>query len=415
MKNNPIKPLLRLLKFLGYFLLALFLIANAFILLSGRTYLYKGIYLTYLSGYSGPSIYDLEKFPKRLVAKGQSIEKWPHSNHYLKHYSSDDFEAYNKKLRTTAFLVFCGDSILYENYWGNHTENTLSNSFSAAKTVVALLIGIAVEEGKIKSLDEPVSNYIPEFKREDLAVITIRHLLLMASGLNWTESGKNPLSNNAESYYGKDLYGLVTRQKRIDEPGKTFIYQSGNSQLLGFIIEKATGKTVSDYCSEKLWSQMGMESDAYWSLDEENGAEKAFCCLYATARDFGKLGKLIAHKGKWNGVQLIPAWYFTEMVHVPEEMKTENTLKNYQYGLHIWVYQGYSSPIYYCRGILGQYLISIPDEDLVIVRLGEQRDKSIQPTGKNQDEQALKKVGHSSDFLKYINFAAEIKKEAEKQ
>lgn len=398
-----------------YFILALIIVVNAFILLSGRTYLYKGIMLTYLSGVSGPTIYDLDKFPKRKVAKGETTEHWKKSVHYTSKTDVPGFESYNKALKTTAFLVFQGDSVLFEKYWGNHTPATISNSFSAAKTVVALLIGIAVEEGKIKNLDEPVANYIPEFKREDLSIITIRDLLLMASGLDWTESGKNPLSDNAESYYGTDLYGLVTRQKRIGEPGKTFIYQSGNSQLLGFIIQKATGYTVSEYCSMKLWSKMGMESDAYWSLDKEGGNEKAFCCLYATAHDFGKLGKLIANRGKWGNEQLIPRWYFEEMVSIPDEMLTEETIKNYQYGLHIWTYQGYSSPVYYCRGILGQYIIAIPEEDLVIVRLGEKRTKSIDVDEHAPDtDKQLKQVGHSSDFLKYINFAEKIRKEAVK-
>lgn len=414
-KTGFIGKIGKAIRFLLYTLLALIIVANAFILLSGRTYLYKGIMSTYLSGVSGPTIYDLDKFPKRKVAKGTATEKWEKSSHYTSKTAVSDFESYNKDLKTTAFLIFQGDSVLFEKYWGNHTENTISNSFSAAKTVVALLIGIAVDEGKIKSLDEPVSNYIPEFKREDLSVITIRDLLLMASGLNWTESGKNPLSNNAESYYGTDLYGLVTRQKRIGERGKTFIYQSGNSQLLGFIIQKATGYNISEYCSLKLWSKMGMEADAYWSLDKENGDEKAFCCLYATARDFGKLGKLIANRGKWNEEQLIPQWYFDEMVSIPDYMTTEETIKNYQYGLHIWTYQGYSSPVYYCRGILGQYIISIPEEDLVIVRLGEKRTKSIQLDGKDVSDKKLKKVGHSSDFLKYINFAEQIRKEAAKK
>jgi CubicO group peptidase (beta-lactamase class C family) len=412
MKNSITRKIGRLFRLLGLTLLALLIIVNAFILLSGRMYLYKGIYLTYLSGESGPTIYDLDKFSKRKVAKGGATEKWDKSTHFIDKVSFSEFEKYNKEMKTTAFLVFQGDSILFEKYWGNHTENTLSNSFSAAKTVVALLIGIAADEGKIKSIDEPVGNYIPEFKREDLSIITIRDLLLMASGLDWTESGKNPLSDNAESYYGDDLYGLVTRQKRIGQPGKTFIYQSGNSQLLGFIIQKATGYSVSEYCSLKLWSKMGMESDAYWSLDKENGDEKAFCCLYATARDFGKLGKLIAHRGKWGEEQLIPAWYFDEMVKIPEGMQTEETITNYQYGLHIWTYEGYTSPVYYCRGILGQYMISIPEENVVVVRLGEKRSKSIQLDGKKVSEEELKKVGHSSDFLKYINFAEQIRKEA---
>lgn len=414
-KNGVVSKIGKLFRALLYTVLALLIIANAFILLSGRTYLYRGIMLTYLSGESGPTIYDLDKFPKRTVAKGNTSIKWERSAHFLSKTSVDGFASYNKNLKTTAFLIFKGDSVLFEQYWGNHNESTVSNSFSAAKTVVALLVGIAVEEGKIKSLDEPVGNYIPEFKRDDLSIITIRDLLLMASGLDWTESGKNPLSDNAESYYGTDLYGLVTHQKRISEPGKTFIYQSGNSQLLGFIVQKATGYTISEYCSLKLWSKMGMESDAYWSLDKENGDEKAFCCLYATARDFGKLGKLIANSGKWGDEQLIPAWYFEEMVSIPDYMTTEESIKNYQYGLHIWTYQGYSSPVYYCRGILGQYIISIPEEDLVIVRLGEKRTKSIQLDGKNESDEQLKKVGHSSDFLKYINFAEQIRKEADKK
>lgn len=414
-KNGFTGKIKKSLRFLFFTLLALIIIANVFILLSGRTYLYKGIMSTYLSGVSGPTIYDLDKFAKRKVAKGSITEKWNKSVGYTSSTKISDFESYNKELKTTAFLVFQGDSVLFEKYWGNHTENTISNSFSAAKTVVALLIGIAVEEGKIKNLDEPVGNYIPEFKEDELSEITIRDLLLMASGLSWTESGKNPLSDNAESYYGSDLYGLVTRQKRIGEPGKTFIYQSGNSQLLGFIIKKATGYNVSEYCSLKLWSKMGMESDAYWSLDKENGDEKAFCCLYATARDFGKLGKLITDCGKWNGEQLVPSWYFDEMVSVPDYMTTEESIKNYQYGLHIWTYQGYSSPVYYCRGILGQYIISIPEEDLVIVRLGEKRTKNIQPDKNDLSEKKLKKVGHTSDFLKYINFAEQIRKEAVKK
>lgn len=414
-KNGFTGKIKKAFRFLLFTLLALIIIANVFILLSGRTYLYKGIMSTYLSGVSGPTIYDLDKFAKRKVAKGSITEKWNKSVGYTSRTKVPDFESYNEALKTTAFLVFQGDSVLFEKYWGNHTENTISNSFSAAKTVVALLIGIAVEEGKIKNLDEPVGNYIPEFKENELSEITIRDLLLMASGLSWTESGKNPLSDNAESYYGSDLYGLVTRQKRIGDPGKTFIYQSGNSQLLGFIIKKATGYNVSEYCSLKLWSKMGMESDAYWSLDKENGDEKAFCCLYATARDFGKLGKLITNCGQWDGEQLVPSWYFDEMVSVPDYMTTEESIKNYQYGLHIWTYQGYSSPVYYCRGILGQYIISIPEEDLVIVRLGEKRTKNIQPDKNDLSENKLKKVGHTSDFLKYINFAEQIRKEAVKK
>jgi len=391
-----------------YVLIALLIIANGFILLSGRTYLYKGVWLTYLSGNTGPTIYDLDKFPYRKVNKSEPLKKWITANRYTTETKVDNFYTYNEELQTTAFLIFEGDSIVFEKYWQPHNDTLLSNAFSTAKTVVSILIGIAIEEGRIKHLDEPVGNYIPEFTNNDLKDITIRHLLLMSSGLDWSESGKNPLSDNAESYYGSNLYELVTQQKRIDTPGETFVYQSGNSQLLGFILQKATGQSVAEYCSEKLWSKMNMESDAFWSLDKENGSEKAFCCLYATARDFARIGKLIRDKGKWNNETIIPSWYFQEMIKTHPEMKTEQGYDNDIYGLHIWLFQNYSSPVYYCRGIQGQYIISIPEKNRVIVRLGHKRRADIQEI---EETDTQKMVGHPADVLEYIKFADKIVEE----
>lgn len=408
-KNRVLSLFMKAFKLFAYTLLALFVLVNLFILLSGRTYLYKGIMSTYLSGKTGPTIYDLNKFAYRTLEKGKSVDLWNKSSDYNSQKEPENFEKYNQETESKAFLVFKGDDIVFEKYWDNHTDKTVSNSFSAAKTVVALLVGIAIEEGKIKSLDDPIGNYLPEFKEGDKSIITVRNLLNMSSGLDWTESGKNPLSNNAESYYGTDLYGLVTRQNLIRKPGKDFIYQSGNSQLLGFIIQKATGMSVSDYCSEKIWSKIGMEANAFWSLDKEGGDEKAFCCLYATARDFGRIGKLIMRRGKFGSEQIIPEWYIREMEILPAKMGSEEGVANHQYGLHIWLYEGYKSPVQYCRGIKGQYMISIPDEDLVIVRLGSIRLKDFEvPKDKKMIESELPFIGHPTDLPDYINFAEKI-------
>lgn len=394
------------IRFFLYFFLAALIIVNLFIILSGRFYIYKGIRHTYLVGQSGPSIYELDIFPKVTLAKSDSTKQWiPSKDFNKKQVSSLDLSFMND-LQTRAFLVFHGDSIVYEKYFDKHDMNTVSNSFSAAKTVVALLIGIAVDEGKIKSLDEPVGNYIPEFNSQGKEKITIRHLLMMASGLDWEESSKNPLSENAESYYGTDLYGLVTRQKAISPPGKVFNYQSGNSQLLGYVLEKATGKSVAEYTQEKIWKRIGTEHEAYWSLDKENGDEKAFCCLYATARDFGRLGKLILQNGRYNNAQVIPLWYMKELSVTPN-LETEEGVPNKRYGLHIWTYQGEDTPIYYCRGIKGQYLISIPEENLVIVRLGLKRnDNFVIPEEKKSDKAFSKaneaKIGHPTDFFEFL-------------
>ncbi|MFN5418659.1 MAG: serine hydrolase domain-containing protein [Flavobacteriia bacterium] len=383
------------------FLLLIFIVANLFIILSGRFYLYKGVLNTYFKGRSGPSIYDKDIFANSTIKKANEIYKWNVSDKKV------ELNKYEEKValeqETSSLIVIKNDTIIFEKYWGDHNQGTVSNSFSATKTFISLLVGIAIEEGKIKSLDEPVSTYLKSFKEKGKDKITVRHLLMMASGLDWEESGKNPLSENAESYYGTDLWGLVNRQKAISKPGVNFNYQSGNSQLLGYIIEKATNQDLSKYAYEKIWSQIGTEHDALWSLDKENGDEKAFCCLYGTSRDFARLGRLILNKGKWNGKQIVSEKYMQEMFANPE-MKTEENIPNYRYGLHIWTYLGEKNPVYYCRGILGQYIISIPAENLVIVRTGMKRMKNIE-TSENKF-----KIGHPADLFLYISTAKRLAK-----
>lgn len=397
----------RLLRITGWTFLAIIISLNLFILLSGRFYLYRGVYYTYLQGETSPTIYDKEKFHSAAIPASAHKKPWILHPDRKKLHIPDDYRTYMESFGTKAFLVLKGDSLVYEEYWGEHNARTVSNSFSAAKTVVSMLIGIAIEEGYIGSLDDPAAKYLTEFSGNGKEKITIRHLLMMASGLDWVESGKDPLSENAESYYGTDLWGLVHRQKVVRKPGELFYYQSGNSQLLGFIVEKATGKELAAYASEKLWQPMGAESDAFWSLDKKHGDEKAFCCIYSTARDFARLGKLLCHGGNWNGKQLIPAWYFKEMIRNPD-MATEEGVPNTRYGLHIWTYSDHGEPVYYCRGIHGQYIIAIPSRDLTIVRLGSERADDFEiPESEKHNKAYIDKfaghVGHPQDFFKYIN------------
>jgi CubicO group peptidase (beta-lactamase class C family) len=195
----------------------------------------------------------------------------------------------------------------------------------------------------------------------------------------------------------------VYKRQVIGLPGRKFIYQSGNSQLLGFILEKATGKTLTAYAAEKLWQPIGAESDAFWSLDKVNGDEKAFCCLYSTTRDFARIGKLLAHQGKFNNKQVIPFAYFNEMVRNPK-MTTEERVPNTRYGLHVWTFNSNGHPVYYCRGIKGQYIIAIPSEDLIIVRTGHQRAPDIEPLIPRSKMSAKykEKIGHPADLFEYI-------------
>ncbi len=405
-------PIKKILRFFGFFLLGIFILINFFIVLSGKYYIYKGIRYTYLSGKTGPGIYDLNVFPYSTIPRSNHPEEWKKSNSFNAYKLSESDKRFMKSLDTRAFLVFKDDSLLYENYYGSHHLHTISNSFSAAKTVVALLIGAAIDDGYIKSVDEPVGKYISSFNSGGKEKITIRHLLLMSSGLDWEESASNPLSDNAESYYGDDLYGLVSRQKAIDEPGKTFVYQSGNSQLLGFIIEQATRQSLSHYAYKKIWKRIGAEHKAHWSLDRKNGNEKAFCCLYATARDFGKLGKLILQEGAWNNAQLIPKRYMKKMT-TPSGISTEEGIKNFRYGWHVWTYKNGKYNAIYCRGIKGQYIIALPEKNVVIVRLGMRRKDNYEVTNEQKKNvsfmrQAQYKIGHPTDFFEFLRIGQDI-------
>ena len=387
------------------------MLVNVFILLTGRYYLYSGITKTYLRGKTGPSIYDLELFPVNKLQKSSKPYNFIFEKDPSLKLTKSDLE-YHEKMDTKAFLIFQGDTLIYEKYWDEHHDKTVSNSFSAAKSVIGMLVGIAIEEGKINSVDDLAGDYIPEFKKNGREQITIRHLLTMSAGFDWIESGKNPLSEAAEGYYGTDLYGLVTRLRVIEKPGIKFNYQSGNTQILGFIIEKATGKSINEYAAEKLWIPLGARNDAFWSLDKEGGDEKAFCCMYATARDYALLGQLILNKGFYNGAQIVPEWYMKKMLETPY-MTTKEKVPNMRYGWHTWVYKNRGNPVYYCRGLMGQYMIAIPRKNRVIVRLGTKRDSHYKiPENKLNDDKFRElnneKIGHTIDLYRYLEMSDKI-------
>jgi CubicO group peptidase (beta-lactamase class C family) len=280
------------------------------------------------------------------------------------------------ELKTVAVVVIKNDSLLYEKYWDGYSDSSLSNSFSMAKSITSLLIGTAIEEGKIKSVEEPVGNYIPDFNDGLAADLKIKDLLTMSSGSNWDESYANPLSVTTESYYGRDLYKTATGVNIVKKPATYHSYKSGDTELLGLIVEKATGRSLSDYASEKLWQPLGAEQQALWSTDKEKGNEKAFCCFNSNARDFARIGQLMLDSGKWKGSTIIDSAYYVQSItacNIPDE---EGLPCNY-YGYQWWIRPAYPG-VFYARGILGQYIIVIPSKKIVLVRLGHKRsDKRV--------------------------------------
>ena len=378
------KPILKLLKWLGYIVLALLIIGNLAIVFTGRFYIYKGIAATYLRGHVRPTIYDLDVFTNRTVPAG-AAQPWVDSPYSAKIDLTQEERSRIETMEPASFLVAWGDTIIFEEYWEGHDKKRIGNSFSMAKSIVSILIGVAMEEGKIKSLDEPVANYLKEFNDEKKN-ITIRHLLTMSSGLSWSENYSNPFCDVAELYYDTDDRDLCMNRREIEEePGKIFRYKSGDSQVLCYILEAATGKTISEYASEKLWKPMGAESEAMWSLaGDEQSMEKAFCCFYATSRDFVRLGKLVNNNGNWNGKQLVSAAYMKDFSTLAP-LEKENGKPNNCYGLHYWIYTGLPYKVSYFRGMSGQNIISIPSMDLVIVRSGNGTEGNVTDTESSND------------------------------
>jgi CubicO group peptidase (beta-lactamase class C family) len=265
---------------------------------------------------------------------------------------------------SVAFLIIRNDSLLVENYYQNYAESSTIASFSAAKSYTSALIGAAIKDGFIKSVDEPITNYLTELKgKKGFDKITIRHLLLMTSGIKANESYYNPFGQAAKLYYGRNLRTYIKHLKIDYAPGTKFAYRSVNTQLLGFIIERASQQTLTDYLNNKIWKHLGTEYDASWSIDKKkNGMEKTFCCINAKARDFAKFGRLYLNNGSWDGQQVLPADWVNEST-TPTKEEGATPYYKYQWWL---TKRGYEA-----NGLHGQYIYVCPAKNVVIVRLGK--------------------------------------------
>jgi CubicO group peptidase (beta-lactamase class C family) len=362
----------KILKWIGIGLAAIILLAEIGLFVSGKWFVNKVVFLTLLHGKTGPDIDELKLFAYHTVDTAKP-QPWPVSVNYNKQQLADSMPGVFAKYETVGFLVVKDDSLLYENYWEGYDEHSVVNSFSMAKSINAILIGVALKEGLIKSLDEPVANYLPPFAEGDKANITIKHLLTMSSGLDFQEGYGSPFAWPAEAYYGPDVNDITVGIKPKEKPGITWMYKGGDSQLLGMILKKATGKKVADYASEKLWKPIGAEDKAFWSTDE-NEMEKVSCCFYTTARDYARLAKLYLQQGYWNGQQVVDSGYVHESLSVADLTDSEDGQKIDKYGYQWWLLDYKNHHIFYMRGIRGQYVFAIPDLNMIVVRLGHKRD-----------------------------------------
>ena len=345
-------------------------------------YILKGIRVTYLTGNNTAFLSDYEYFDNRVIDPSPFAQPWAKHNNYNTIKETDELADINKERETKAFLVIKNDSILYEKYFDGYSESSKSNSFSMAKSIVVTLLGKAIMEGKIKGFDQPVSDFFDEYKAGFGAELTVGNLASMSSGMEWNEKYYSIINITTESYFTDDLRSLILNQKIINKPGQKFRYSSGDTQLLGMVIEKATNTNLSDYLKNNFTIPMGFENEALWQLDsEESGIEKAYCCFASNAKDFARFGKLYKNNGKWNNEILLDSTFINKAINPVYEDSP-------YYGYGWWLYTFEDKKVFTMNGHRGQFVIVFPEEDIIIVRLGDKNKE-----GDNDD----------GDLYKYIS------------
>jgi len=279
-----------------------------------------------------------------------------------------------RSTETVAFLVIKDDVLIAEKYFQGYHEKAITTSFSATKSFFSILVGLAIEDGYIESIDQPVTAFVPELAPHGFEKVTIEHLLQMTSGIDYVEDD-NPFGIHVRFYYGDNLEKRMLKFRLRHEPGRYHEYKSGDTQLLGLIMARVLSPmTLTQYMQMKIWTPLGMECDGSWSIDnEKDGLEKVFCCLNGCARDYAKFGRLFLQRGQWNGKQIISEDWVEQSTRIDV---SDGSVWGYQY--HWWlVNEGQGD--YMAAGHLGQYVYVNPARNLIIVRLGRSRGKLSSP------------------------------------
>jgi len=350
-------------------LLVLVLLGTTALIATGNGYIITSFQRTYLDRKATANINDHKVFEVRQIKTG---DKQPliKAKNYNKIPLTDDFSQYLTKFGSVGFLVLKDGQIVSENYFNGYHARSKTNSFSMAKTITTLLLGMAIEDGHIDGLEQKITDFLPEFlddpKGKDA---TIAQLSLMNSGYEWTEHYYSPFSPTVELFYGPNVESFLLEGHFSARPGEFWEYSSASTQLLGIILNRALKQqsaelTISDYLSKKIWQPLQMNDDGLWHTDD-NGLELTFCCINTNLRNYAKFGILMLNGGRWNGRQLIPESFVQQMI---------TPVGAPHYGYSTWINQQATPSYYWFSGHLGQYIINIPEHNMVIVRLGETRN-----------------------------------------
>lgn len=357
---------MKFLKSLLKWVVIIFAILIAALYITDTDYLLKAVRTIYFKGYSTAYLEDYKEFDNQFIGKGKA-QPWANHKDYNSVKETEALNKINEENGTVAYVIIKNDSVWFENYYDGFDANSMTNSFSMAKSYVSALLGKALMEGHIKSLDQPVGDFLPEFKDGLAAKLTVGDLSSMASGTDWEEAYYSPLSITTRAYFDDDLDKVINGLKVVDEPGQAYTYSSGDTQMLAMVLERATGKKLYDYLTESFWEPLGSENATLWQVDSEaHDMVKAYCCIASNAKDFARLGKLYKDHGKWQGKQLLDSAFVARSIkpRFPESP---------EYGYGMWLKNMGDKEFFMMRGHLGQYVIVEPNDNVIIVRLGHSK------------------------------------------
>jgi CubicO group peptidase (beta-lactamase class C family) len=330
-------------------------------------------------------------FPTRTVARGKTVSTLPLSKQPLQDFSySVDGKTYDlydvlSMNRVSGMLIIHRDEVVFEKYLLGNNEHSRWMSMSVVKSITATLIGAAIHDGHINSIDDPIVNYLPRFKGTAYDGVTVKHLLQMSSGVAWNETYTDPASDRRRmleaqiSQQPGAILDLMASLPRAAAPGTVWNYSTGETQLAGALVQAATGKPVAQYLSEKIWSKLGMEADTNWWLQSPDGLEIGGSGLSATLRDYARFGLFLLNDG------VITTAQKTERVLPQGWTKAASSRQviggdTVDYGYMFWPMHGRS---YAAEGIFGQYLFVDPDKQLVVAMWSAQA-KPLNRAGLNE-------------------------------
>ncbi|MDB2568414.1 beta-lactamase family protein [Flavobacteriaceae bacterium] len=347
------------------------LIISLFLIFAGLNFSSDIVYLSELVGTvykmqrTNADITDYKYFENITLSKSTSPQPWPIHKDYNNLPETENLKKIHAELGTVAYLIIKNDSIWHEKYYQGYKKNSYSNSFSMAKSIVSATMGKAIQNGYFESIDDKVSSYVNGYSDGLAEKLTIGDLSSMASGLDWNESYTDVFGVTARSYISSELNELIKSRAIVEEPGKSFKYYSASTQLLSMVIEEATQNKISTLVQDWFLEPLGFENNSLWQIDgKKNNTVKAYCCFNSNARDFARFGKLYKDFGKWNGVQILDSSFVAKSIK-PRFKKSP------EYGYGFWLGKINENDFFAMRGILGQYVIVVPERNIIVVRLGK--------------------------------------------